>query len=95
MSRRARTWFPAQWRKVLRVDGSLAEAEGLAAGTGLLTGDLVRGTASATARPSPCPACAGRGEVVVIDLVAQVVSRRCRVCGHRWDLAEAADTSVA
>lgn len=91
MARRVRSWFPAQWRKVLQVDGSLAEAEGLAAGTGLLTGELVRGTPSAA---SPCPACAGRGDVVVIDLVARVVSRRCRVCGNRWDVAETADAPV-
>lgn len=91
MTRRARNWFPAQWRKVLLVDGSLAEAEGLAAGTGLITGDLVRSTSAA---PAPCPECTGQGDVVVIDLVAQLVSRRCRLCGHRWDVTEPADAPV-
>lgn len=61
----------------------MAEAEGLAAGTGLLTGDLARGR---LVDAVPCPACAGPGEVIVIDLVTQVVSRRCSRCGHRWDV---------
>ncbi len=63
----------------------MAELEGLAAGTGLLTGDVVgAGTLAA-----PCPQCGGPGEAVVIDLVADQVSRRCLRCAHRWETADA------
>lgn len=82
--KRPRFSLPEQVRRALQVDGHMAEAEGLAAGTGLLTGDLTRGRAVDAA---PCPECSGRGDVAVIDLVAQVVSRRCQRCGHRWDTA--------
>lgn len=79
---RPRFSLSPQWRKALQPDGHMAEAEGLAAGTGLLTGELVRGAAIDDA---PCPECSGPGEVVVIDLVARLVARRCQSCGHRWE----------
>jgi hypothetical protein len=88
MSRRTRFWQSPRWRRVLQVDGGLAEAEGLAAGTGLLTGDLVR---SASPSPSPCPECRGQGDVVVIDLVSSVTSRCCQACSHRWDTPSAVE----
>ncbi len=87
MFRRPHFWQNPHWRKVLSPDINLAEAEGLAAGTGLLTGDIARGAEMARL---PCPECNGVGDVVVIDLVALVVSRRCQVCGHRWDTSEPA-----
>lgn len=87
MARLPRFSFPLQWRKALRPDGRLAEAEGLAAGTGMLTGDVLRNRPASAA---PCPTCSGRGEVVVIDLLSAVVSRRCQSCGNRWDEPSAA-----
>lgn len=74
------------WQKVLQVDSDHAEIEGLAAGTGLLTGDLTR---SAAASNVPCPRCGKPGEVTAIDLVAQVTHRRCRSCAHAWSISEA------
>ncbi len=76
-----RFWRSQRVRRALRPDGGLAEAEGLAAGTGLLTGSLVRPAAQAQV---PCPTCGGASEVVVIDLVAHETSRSCRRCGRRW-----------
>jgi len=67
----------------------MAEAEGLAAGTGLLTGDVARTTQVATVA---CPLCAAAAEVVVIDLVAKQTSRSCPACGHRWTADEPALT---
>ena len=87
MFRRPHFWQNSHWRRVLSPDSNLAEAEGLAAGTGLLTGDIARGAEMAKL---PCPECNGVGDVVVIDLVALVVSRRCQVCGHRWNTDEPA-----
>ena len=92
MSRRTHFWQSPQWRRALHVDGGMAEAEGLAAGTGLLTGDLVR---TASPSPSPCPECRGRGDVVVIDLISSVTSRRCQACGYRWDTPSDVDASAA
>ncbi len=77
-------WRSARWREVFHPESSLATVEGLAAGTGLLTGSV----AQATDVDATCPSCAGGGEVVVIDLVAHAVSLRCRTCGHRWMLDE-------
>lgn len=88
---RLRFSLSPEWRKALTPDGHMAEVEGLAAGTGLLTGELVRGVA---VNDAPCPECSGTGEVVVIDLVAQLVARRCRVCGHRWETASTAPIRV-
>ncbi|MEO6988816.1 MAG: hypothetical protein ABI239_09220 [Aquihabitans sp.] len=81
-----RFWRSPIWQKVLRVDSDHAEVEGLAAGTGLLTGDLTR---SANAGNAPCPRCGDPGEVTAIDLVAQVTHRRCRSCVHTWSISEA------
>ncbi len=81
MALRTRFWRSSWWRDALHDDDAMAQAEGLAAGTGLLTGELVR-TTPATA--SACPLCVGVGDVVAIDLIAESVSHRCRSCGHRW-----------
>ena len=81
MFRFSRFWQSPGWRKALDVDSDLAEAEGLAAGTGLLTGGLLRNSKLA---PVPCPQCGGPGDAMVIDLVARLVTRRCQDCGHRW-----------
>lgn len=79
--RSSRRWLAARLPRALRVDSGLAEAEGLAAGTGLLTGDVAR----TRAMWAPCPDCGRRGDALVIDLVANSVSRRCQRCGLRWD----------
>lgn len=63
----------------------LAGVEGLAAGTGLLTGDLAR---AAGTEVVACPRCAGASEPVVIDLVAGLVVRACLRCEHRWERRE-------
>lgn len=87
--RRLDFWRSPRWRKILRVDSDHAEAEGLAAGTGLITGGL---TAGAAASMLPCPRCGELGEVVAIDLVAQMTHRRCQSCAHTWVISEAAPT---
>jgi hypothetical protein len=73
------------WRRALDLDRGLAGVEGLAAGTGLLTGDLAR---AAGTEVLPCPRCAGASEPVVIDLVAGLVVRSCLRCEHRWERSE-------
>ena len=85
MDVRLRFWRSARWPRVLLPDGGLAEAEGLAAGTGLLTGDVVR---TSSRHSVACPACGGPADVVVIDLVARETSRRCPACLHRWTTQE-------
>lgn len=76
-----RFWRSPKWRKVLQIDSDLAEAEGLAAGTGLLTGSLAE---QADLPLERCPRCDGAGEVVSIDLLDDEVVRRCRSCAHPW-----------
>lgn len=75
------------WIRARRND--TAREEGLAAGTGLLTGKLAdefRGQSTAETR---CPACGHRATFTdVIDLVEQRSHHHCEVCRHRW----AADT---
>lgn len=74
-------WRSPRWRKVLQVDSDLAEAEGLAAGTGLLTGSLAH---EIDLPRVDCPRCHGESEVVSIDLLEGEVVRRCRSCAHPW-----------
>lgn len=81
-------WRSVKWRKALQVDGDLAEVEGRAAGTGLITGDLVQKADIAAER---CPRCRGIGEPTVVDLVSNTVQRRCKRCGHSWDSFEPSD----
>lgn len=81
MSVHRRFWHTSPWRKALLPDRGMAEAEGLAAGTGLLTGEVARASDAPTVA---CPVCHHAAEVVVIDLVAQQTSRSCPSCGHRW-----------
>ena len=78
-------WRSSWWRGVLHPENRLASVEGLAAGTGLLTGSVARSTTVV----AHCPACAAGGEVVVIDLVDHAVSLRCPSCGHRWMMDQA------
>lgn len=89
MARDLPFWRTVKWRKALQVDVDHAEIEGRAAGTGLITGDLVQRAAAA---PERCPRCRGIGEPTVVDLVASTVQRRCKRCGHSWDSYEPSDS---
>ncbi|MFN8019613.1 MAG: hypothetical protein U0P45_16035 [Acidimicrobiales bacterium] len=87
MSERSRFWRSNRWREALRPDSDLAQAEGLAAGTGLLTGTVAKKTAAVGKVVPPsshCPTCGGTSEIVVVDLVAEATTLRCRSCGRRW-----------
>lgn len=85
MSERARFWRSSRWRDALRPDSDLALAEGLAAGTGLLTGELARtvGTTK-TDTVVRCASCAVPAEVVVVDLIDESTTYRCPTCRRRW-----------
>jgi hypothetical protein len=84
-----RFWQSPKWRELFALDDDLAEAEGLAAGTGLLTGGLVDAT---PVQEVACPRCGGVDDVEVesVDLIASEITRRCRGCGLAWTVAEAA-----
>ena len=86
MAERARFWRSGRWRDALRPDSDLAQAEGLAAGTGLLTGTVARtaGKTKVGFVDEPCPTCHADGEIVLVDLVDHATTRRCRSCGRRW-----------
>ena len=86
MSERARFWRSNRWREALRPDANLAQAEGLAAGTGLLTGTVAKtaGVHKVSPTTGRCPACDGQAEIVVVDLVAEDTTLRCTSCGRRW-----------
>jgi len=88
MSERARFWRSNRWREALRPDSDLAQAEGLAAGTGLLTGEVARSAPSAAVAvdDTECPACHGQSEIVVVDLIVGRTTLRCRSCGRRWSI---------
>ena len=65
--------------------GDLAQVEGLAAGTGLLTGDVAERRARTAGLPTaPCPQCGQEGDVSVLDLVDHRLVRICTACHHRW-----------
>ena len=88
MAERARFWRSNRWREALRPDSDLAQAEGLAAGTGLLTGTVAKSaTLGKIAIGNPtCPSCDGRSEIVVVDLIVHATTLRCQSCGRRWTL---------
>ena len=88
MTERARFWRSNRWREALRPDTDLAQAEGLAAGTGLLTGTVAKSAGQRkVADPNPpCPACASPSEIVVVDLIVHATTLRCPSCGRRWTL---------
>jgi hypothetical protein len=88
MAERARFWRSNRWREALRPDSDLAQAEGLAAGTGLLTGTVARSAGQRKVLvPNPqCPQCSGTSEIVVVDLIVQSTTLRCTSCGRRWTL---------
>ena len=79
-----RTRSLKRWRDAIRPDADLAAAEGLAAGTGLLTGELARTTTHVHPSMLACPVCQGESEVLVVDLVARSTTLRCQACGRRW-----------
>ena len=86
MAGRARSILPKRWRDALRPDADLALAEGLAAGTGLLTGTIARSRVAPSVATDPCPQCeATDPELLVVDLVGERTTLRCRSCGHRWE----------
>lgn len=86
MAERARFWRSNRWRDALRPDADLAQAEGLAAGTGLLTGTVAKaaGAHKVAVLDTGCPSCGGDGELVVVDLVAATTTLRCLSCSRRW-----------
>lgn len=86
MAERARFWRSNRWRDALRPDADLAQAEGLAAGTGLLTGTVAKAATShkVAVLEAGCPTCGGDGEIVVVDLVATSTTMRCLSCARRW-----------
>ncbi|MCU1371746.1 MAG: hypothetical protein JWO77_2940 [Ilumatobacteraceae bacterium] len=88
MTERERFWRSNRWREALRPDTGMAQAEGLAAGTGLLTGTVAKSAGPrkvAVANPD-CPTCRGESEIVVVDLIVGVTTLRCQSCGRRWTL---------
>ena len=93
MSVRTRFRRAKRWREALRPDADLAQAEGLAAGLGLLTGDVVRTGSRATVDTPACPACGGASEVAVVDLVGRSTTVRCRACGRRWTTDHAVEAA--
>lgn len=73
-----------RWLRSHRTES--AREEGLAAGTGLITGDLA---ANFEGAPGPgavgCPACGHRSTFTdVIDLVEHRTHLHCESCRHRW-----------
>lgn len=84
MPDRSRPLLPKRWRDALRPDVDLAAAEGLAAGTGLLTGEVARTATHVQPATLHCPVCHGDSEVLVVDLVAHSTTLRCQSCGRRW-----------
>ena len=87
MSARPRFWRSSRFRDVLRPDSDLAEAEGLAAGTGLLTGTVARTVgAQRVATDTGCPSCGGDSEIVVVDLIVGATTLRCQSCTRRWTI---------
>lgn len=74
-------------RAAVRSDDD-AHAEGLAAGTGLLTGAAAARISRHTDFPDErCPQCGGRGEVLVVDLVDRRARCVCVECAHAWSTA--------
>ena len=69
-----------------------AADEGLAAGTGLLTGVAARDRAP---ERRSCPSCEGDGRVEAIDLVRFRVDWRCDVCGRSWTERRVPSRAVA
>ena len=76
-------------RRLVRRLGPLGRRdreEGLAAGTGLLTGSTAEGRAP-QAVPT-CPHGDGTGHVVVIDLISQAITWRCGTCATEWQTVD-------
>jgi predicted Zn finger-like uncharacterized protein len=86
MADRGRFRKTSRWRDALRPDSDLAQAEGLAAGTGLLTGTVARsvGVRTASTADASCPSCGAASEIVVVDLIVHATTLRCPSCAHRW-----------
>jgi hypothetical protein len=61
-----------------------ARTEGMAAGTGLLTGSVADGYAAA---PTSCPKCrSSRVATHVVDLVERKTDLCCQRCRHYWSI---------
>lgn len=72
----------AGWLRGRQADA--AREEGLAAGTGLLTGRVADGVAGAGTYVA-CPACHHRTATTnLIDLVERRTGYVCEACRHRW-----------
>jgi hypothetical protein len=85
MAERSRFWRTNRWRDALRPDSDLALAEGLAAGTGLLTGTVARSAGAAKLEgAATCATCGATAEIVVVDLVDAATTFRCPACRRRW-----------
>ncbi len=86
MADRGRFWRSQRIREALRPDSDLAEVEGLAAGTGLLTGAVARsaGAHKVAGIDAACPSCGGTSEIVVVDLIVGATALRCQDCARRW-----------
>jgi hypothetical protein len=81
-----------RWRTA-RADQDSAHVEGLAAGTGLLTGAIAeRRAREAQVPPEPCPACGDLGDVSAVDLVVRRTVRTCVACRHQWAARAGAET---
>lgn len=72
----------AVWWAVLRP--LAAREEGLAAGTGLLTGRVVERSVPDVVA---CPTCAAAAVVEVVDLVDKLARFTCTRCAHRWNVS--------
>jgi uncharacterized protein YbaR (Trm112 family) len=62
-----------------------AREEGLAAGTGLLTGRVAE---KVVTEVTACPQCRKPAVVDVLDLVDRQASYVCTACAHRWTVRD-------
>ena len=86
LPQRSRRWIDA-----LRPDTDLAAAEGMAAGLGLLTGQVARSTTRTAVPVEDCPGCGGPCAIVVLDLVGRSTTRKCVSCARRWTTSDDRD----
>jgi hypothetical protein len=65
-----------------------ARDEGMAAGTGLLTGSVAE---QAVHEVTDCPQCSRPAVVDVLDLVDKQARYVCTACAHRWTVRDLSD----